>query len=212
MKTVTIQISQQWYIVWSGTLLYASLCSTLHNDSISGHWRSWSDCADAQSDQDLRCPHMPEDTLSHGTAHIQFSLKGILTHMRPANAQINLRIRAVWPVFASVSRKHLFFLEAKRESLAQIWLLHMLHLVFVCVKVLFCLTWLIWFPLLPGITMTRDSYCLPAGAKCFGATRLFVLLIASVACWVKISADDNLKFLFYFSQKIGFDISCKLSP
>ena len=29
----------------------------------------------------------------------------------------------------------------------------------------------------------------------------------------KISADDNLKYLFsYFPHNIGFDISCKLSP
>ena len=30
-----------------------------------------------------------------------------------------------------------------------------------------------------------------------------------LALWVKYSADDILK---YFSQKTGFDISCKLSP
>ena len=28
----------------------------------------------------------------------------------------------------------------------------------------------------------------------------------------KISADNILKYFSYFSQKIGFDISCKLSP
>ena len=28
----------------------------------------------------------------------------------------------------------------------------------------------------------------------------------------KISANGNLKYFSYFSQKIGFDISCKLSP
>ena len=27
----------------------------------------WSDCADAQAGLGLRCPHMPEDTFSHGT-------------------------------------------------------------------------------------------------------------------------------------------------
>ena len=31
------------------------------NDSVSGQWRSWSDCADAQADLGLPCPHMPED-------------------------------------------------------------------------------------------------------------------------------------------------------
>ena len=30
-------------------------------------------------------------------------------------------------------------------------------------------------------------------------------------CWVKILADDILKYLSSFSPKIGFDISCKLS-
>ena len=34
----------------------------------------------------------------------------------------------------------------------------------------------------------------------------------ALACWVKISADDISKYLFYFSYKTGFDISCKLSP
>ena len=36
------------------------------------------------------------------------------------------------------------------------------------------------------------------------------------ACWVEISADDNyelfMKYFSYFSLKISFDISCKLSP
>ena len=39
-------------------------------DSVSGQRRSWSDCADAQADLGLRCPHMPEDTFSHGPARI----------------------------------------------------------------------------------------------------------------------------------------------
>ena len=31
--------------------------------------------------------------------------------------------------------------------------------------------------------------------------------------WVKISADEILKyFLICFNHKIGFDVSCKLSP
>ena len=33
-----------------------------------------------------------------------------------------------------------------------------------------------------------------------------------IACWVKISADDILNHFSYFSMKIGFCISCKLSP
>ena len=43
--------------------------SVVSDDSASGQWRPWSDCADAQSDLELRCPHMPEDTFSHGTSH-----------------------------------------------------------------------------------------------------------------------------------------------
>ena len=30
----------------------------------------WSDCADAQSDLGLSCPHMAEDTFSHGAAQL----------------------------------------------------------------------------------------------------------------------------------------------
>ena len=32
------------------------------------------------------------------------------------------------------------------------------------------------------------------------------------ACWVKIAADDMLKYFSYFSYIKGSDISCKLSP
>ena len=32
------------------------------------------------------------------------------------------------------------------------------------------------------------------------------------AIWVKFSADDILKCFSYFTQKTGFDISCRLSP
>ena len=44
--------------------------SVVSNDSVSGYWRPWSDCVDAQSDQGRRCPNMMEVTFSHGTAHI----------------------------------------------------------------------------------------------------------------------------------------------
>ena len=40
------------------------------NDSVCVLRRLWSDCASAQSDQGLRCPHMHEDTLSHGTVQM----------------------------------------------------------------------------------------------------------------------------------------------
>ena len=47
------------------------LCSqfihfTVSNDSVSGQWRPWSDCADAQADLGLRRPHMSKDTLLRG--------------------------------------------------------------------------------------------------------------------------------------------------
>ena len=34
--------------------------------------KAWSDCADAQADQGLPCPHLLEDTFTHGAAHIMF--------------------------------------------------------------------------------------------------------------------------------------------
>ena len=40
------------------------------NDSVSGQRRPRSDCMDAQSDLGFHCPHMLEDTFSHGAAHI----------------------------------------------------------------------------------------------------------------------------------------------
>ena len=40
--------------------------------------RPWSDCAVAQSDLDLRCPHMPEETYSQGVAHIVINLTVLL--------------------------------------------------------------------------------------------------------------------------------------
>ena len=40
------------------------------NDSVSGKWRPWSDCADAHAYQDLRCPHMPENMFSHGGSYM----------------------------------------------------------------------------------------------------------------------------------------------
>ena len=33
-----------------------------------------------------------------------------------------------------------------------------------------------------------------------------------MTCWVQNSADDILKYFCWFSQKIGFDVSCTLSP
>ena len=44
--------------------------SVVWKTSVRGHGRPWSDCADAQADLDLRCPHIPDDMFKHGTAHI----------------------------------------------------------------------------------------------------------------------------------------------
>ena len=54
--------------VLSRHLLSPFITSKVSNYSVSGQWRAWSDCADAQADLALCCPHMPEDTYSHGTA------------------------------------------------------------------------------------------------------------------------------------------------
>ena len=54
---------------------HLGLCSPfIHSvvsiDSVSGQWRSWSDCMDEQADQGLCCLHMPEDIFSHGAAQL----------------------------------------------------------------------------------------------------------------------------------------------
>ena len=47
--------------------------------SIFGQQRPWSDCADAQADLGLRCPHMPEYTFSHDEAHIvKHGMQGLM--------------------------------------------------------------------------------------------------------------------------------------
>ena len=43
------------------------------SDSVSGQGRPWSDCAEAQSDLGIHCPHMPKDIFSHGVAHIRIN-------------------------------------------------------------------------------------------------------------------------------------------
>ena len=53
---------------------HLGICSPLIHyivsiDSVSGKRRPRSDCANAQPDLGLRCPHMPEGTFSHGEAH-----------------------------------------------------------------------------------------------------------------------------------------------
>ena len=51
--------------------------SILSNESFCGQRRPWSDCADAQADLRLRCPHIPKDTLAHGIIHIVSCVYGI---------------------------------------------------------------------------------------------------------------------------------------
>ena len=36
--------------------------------------------------------------------------------------------------------------------------------------------------------------------------------LKDLACWINFSAENILKCFSYFSLKLGFDISCKLSP
>ena len=68
MQNVQIQVIRRMCKVSSGPLLSIDIYSIVSNNSVSGQWRPRSDCADAQSDLGLRCPHMPEDTFSHVTA------------------------------------------------------------------------------------------------------------------------------------------------
>ena len=49
-------------------LCHPFIRSVVFNDS-SRERRPWSYFADTQADQGLRCPHVPEDTFSHGAAH-----------------------------------------------------------------------------------------------------------------------------------------------
>ena len=58
------------------------ILSVVSNDSVSGQWRPWSDCADAQSDLGLHCLQMPEDTFSYGAAQVRkrHAQKGLSEH------------------------------------------------------------------------------------------------------------------------------------
>ena len=44
--------------------------SLVSNDPVCKLQRPWSDCMDAQADLGLCCPHIPQDTFSHGAAHM----------------------------------------------------------------------------------------------------------------------------------------------
>ena len=49
--------------------------SIVSSESVSGQWKPWLDCADAQADLGLRCPHMPKNTFYHGAANIVKPIK-----------------------------------------------------------------------------------------------------------------------------------------
>ena len=69
---------------------------------------------------------------------------------------------------------------------------------------------------MPFLWSTRHKWVniLCAKKNCRRRHSKFALLFfnALIALWVKFSADDILKYFSYFSQKTGYDISCKLSP
>ena len=52
--------------------------SVVSNDSVSGQWRPWSYCADAQANLGLLCPHMPEVTFWHNLAHLMNKMFSLL--------------------------------------------------------------------------------------------------------------------------------------
>ena len=76
---------------------HSSLCSqfihsVVSNDSVSRQWWPWSDCRFAQLDLGLHCLHMPEDTFSHGMAHIvNICIKIFITHPLNIHTQ-NIRL------------------------------------------------------------------------------------------------------------------------
>ena len=46
--------------------------SVVANDPVCGQRRSWLDCADAQANLVLRCPHIHEDIISHSATYIKY--------------------------------------------------------------------------------------------------------------------------------------------
>ena len=63
--------------------------STASSVYVRGQRRPRSDCADAQSDLGLRCPHMPRSSFSLGASHFCFSFDVdplyLAEKMRPKN-------------------------------------------------------------------------------------------------------------------------------
>ena len=80
-------------------LCSAFIHSVVSNDYVSGQWRPWSDCAKAQSDLGLRCPHTLKPTFTHGAAYlvyIKFFNYGLNMVSSSENAQKGLCILAVY--------------------------------------------------------------------------------------------------------------------
>ena len=83
----------------------------ISNDSVSGQWRPWSDCADAQSDLGLGCPYIPENTISHGAAQSDWGVGVGLGCRENLTNAINeqRRLRAAYRLFrAFVVRYNVF--------------------------------------------------------------------------------------------------------
>ena len=67
-KNAQIQVVLRMHKVSSGPSPLHSY-PIVSDDSGRGQWKPWSDCANAQADLGLRCPHMPKDTISHVAVH-----------------------------------------------------------------------------------------------------------------------------------------------
>ena len=78
------------------------VCIVVSNDSFSEQWRPWSDCADAQADLGLRCPHTPEDTFLQGASQSQ-----ILRTLLKKKSHITFKdaIQEVWCKIAAIMLK-----------------------------------------------------------------------------------------------------------
>ena len=78
-KNARIKIILRMRKVSSGSLFSIDIFC-MSNNSVSWQRMPWSDCADAQAGLGLRCPHMPEDTLSHGVAQVKIRVN-LLAHI-----------------------------------------------------------------------------------------------------------------------------------
>ena len=85
---------------------HQSICSpfihsVVSSDSVSGQQRPRSDCADAQSDLGLRCPHMLEDSFLHGAAHITGPHSVAQGLIRPSKNKYVFRVTLPYLIFSS---------------------------------------------------------------------------------------------------------------